>query len=185
MSVRITRPRGSLALLLIAGALWPHPVAAQTGASESDATRRHVVDLFMGGLYPQDKLPLNAGFNSGFRYAYEVMQNLRLELETGLAFTNDAESDGLLGHASLHLRWHPLRSLRPLDPFVLIGAGAAGYNTTGVSDSSPLIVLGLGVELDWLNDVGFRLDASDFWLTDMFGESSHNFRVNWGPIFRF
>ena len=139
----------------------------------------------MGGLYTQNKLPLNAGFNTGFRYAYRALEDFSFEVESGLTFTNGTETDGLLGHAQLQVRWHPLRSLRPVDPFLLVGAGAAGYNTTGASESSPVIVLGLGAELYWLEGVGFRLDASDFWMTSMLGGSSHNFRVNWGPVFWF
>ncbi|MGD2215703.1 MAG: hypothetical protein PVJ64_03060 [Gemmatimonadales bacterium] len=185
MPARISRTLGLLMFLVTAATGWPHTVAAQTGAPEIEATKQHEIDFFMGGLYAQDKLPLNAGFNSGFRYAYGVLGNLWLELESGLTFTDDAETDGLLGHAQLQVRWHPLRSRRPVDPFLLVGAGAAGYNTVGTSESSPVIVLGLGVEFRWLEDVGFRLDGADFWLTDMLGVSSHNFRVNWGPTFRF
>ncbi|UCC84392.1 MAG: hypothetical protein JSW46_05530 [Gemmatimonadota bacterium] len=180
MSARISRILVLLTVLLTAATVWPHPVAAQTGAKE-----QHAVDFFLGGLYTQNELPLNAGFNTGFRYAYGVSQYFRLEFETGLTFTNDAETDGLLGHAQVQVRWHPLRSLRPVDPFLLVGAGAAGYNTASSSGSSPVIVLGVGCEFHWLEGVGFRLDVGDFWLTDMFGESSHNFRVNWGPVFWF
>jgi hypothetical protein len=129
MSARISRTLGLLAVLVMTAAAWPNPVAAQTGASETGANKQHEVNFFLGGLYTQNKLPLNAGFNTGFRYAYKVYQNFWLELETGLTFTNDAETDGLLGHGQLHVRWHPLRSLRPVDPFLLVGAGAAGYNT--------------------------------------------------------
>jgi hypothetical protein len=184
MSARISRTLGLFVVLVTTATVWPHPIAAQTG-TEIGATKQHEVSFFLGGLYTQNKLPLNAGFNTGFRYAYGVFQDFWLEFETGLTFTNDAETDGLLGHAQLHVRWHPLRSLRPVDPFLLVGAGAAGYNTTSASESSPVIVLGLGVGFHWLEGVGFRLDASDFWLTDMLGESSHNFRVNWGPVFWF
>jgi hypothetical protein len=184
MSARISRTLWLLAVLVTTATVWPHPVAAQTGAG-SGATRQHEVGFFLGGFYTQNKLPLNAGFNTGFRYAYGAFQKVWLELESGLTFTNDAETDGLLGHAQLQVRWHPLRSLRPVDPFLLVGAGAAGYNTVSGSESTPVIVLGIGVELQWLEGVGFRLDAGDFWLTDMLGESSHNFRVNWGPVFWF
>jgi hypothetical protein len=180
MSARISRILVLLAVLLTAATILPHPAAAQTGA-----TKQHAVDIFLGGLYTQNKLPLNAGFNSGFRYAYNVSGDFWVEVETGLTFTNDEETDGLLGHAGLQVRWHPLRSLRPVDPFLLVGAGAAGYNTAGASESSPVIVLALGAEFHWVEDVGFRLDVGDFWLTDMLGESSHNFRVSWGPVFRF
>ncbi|NIN71451.1 MAG: hypothetical protein GTO46_05880 [Gemmatimonadetes bacterium] len=180
MSARISRILGLLIVSMTAATIWPQAVAAQ-----SDATKQHEVDFFLGGLYTQNKLPLNAGFNSGFRYAYGVFQDFWLEFETGLTFTNDAETDGLLGHAQVQVRWHPLRSLWPADPFLLVGAGAAGYNAVSASESTPVIVLGLGCEFHWLEGVAFRLDVGDIWLTDMLGESSHNFRVSWGPVFRF
>lgn len=185
MSARISRTLTLCAVLVITASAWPQSTLAQERTSETSATKKHEVSVFLGGLYTQNKLPLNAGFNSGFRYAYSVFQNIRLEFETGLTFTNDAETDGLLGHAQLQVRWHPLRSLWPVDPFLLVGAGAAGYNALGSSEASPIVILGFGVELNWLEDVGFRLDVQDFWLTGMLDESSHNFRVNWGPVFRF
>jgi hypothetical protein len=87
MSARISRTLGLLAVLVMTAAAWPNPVAAQTGASETGANKQHEVNFFLGGLYTQNKLPLNAGFNTGFRYAYKVYQNFWLELETGLTFT--------------------------------------------------------------------------------------------------
>ncbi|MGD2154137.1 MAG: hypothetical protein PVG79_12775 [Gemmatimonadales bacterium] len=185
MSPGISRTLTLCTVLAIAGSASPRPTVAQQPTSERGAARAHEVGLYVGGLYTQDELPLNAGLDTGFRYAYRISDNIRLGVETGLTLTDEAENEGLLGHAQLQARWHPFGATRRVDPFLLVGAGAAGYNTLGTSESSPVLVFGLGVELNWLNEVGFRLDAADFWLTDMLGESSHNFRVNWGPIFRF
>jgi hypothetical protein len=187
MSARISRTLVLLAVLSSTAGVWPHPIVAQRSGSAgaSAAMKVHAVSLFVGGLYTRDELPLNAGLNTGFRYTQRAFKRLWLELETGLGFTNEADSDGLLGHAQLQARWYPFSPARPVDPFLLVGVGAVGYNTVGDSEGSPVIVLGLGVELDWLEGVGFRLDAGDYWMTDMLGESSHNFRVSWGPVFWF
>jgi len=185
MSPGISHTLTLCAVLAIAGSVLPCSTLAQQSRSETGAASAHEAGVYLGGLYTQDELPLNAGLDTGFRYAYRISGNIRLGVETGLTFTDAADNEGLLGHAQLQARWHPFGGTRRVDPFLLVGAGAAGYNTVGTSESSPVFVFGLGVELDWLDEVGFRLDAADFWLTDMLGESSHNFRVNWGPIFRF
>ncbi|NIR43229.1 MAG: hypothetical protein GWM93_05005 [Gemmatimonadetes bacterium] len=142
------------------------------------------VSLFMGGLFTSDSLPLNSGFNTGFRFTYTFYRGFWLELETGIGFTETFADSGLLGHAQLQLRWHPTPT-EPVDPFILVGAGAVTYNTIGANESSPVVVLGLGANFHWLDEVGFRFDINDFWVTDMFGQSEHNFRILWGPIFWF
>lgn len=146
----------------------------------------HEVGFFLGGLFPDGALPLNSGLNTGFRYGYHFRRRFSAELETGLVFTDLLGSDGLLGHVQAHLRAHLGSSTQPVRPFLLVGVGGATFKTTGLSESSPVVVYGVGADFNWHRKVGFRLDARDFVLTDLFNRgATHNFQLLWGVVFRF
>lgn len=150
------------------------------------AERAHEVSLYWGGFLTEDTLPLNAGFHTGFRYARYFRPTFSWEFETGIVLTDFVGASGLLAHAELHLRWHPAPATPAVRPFLLLGVGAATFNTTGFSESSPLVVLGLGADFRWRSDVGFRLDVRDVVLTDLFNVgATHNLDIVWGPVFWF
>ncbi|MGE0353191.1 MAG: hypothetical protein AB7I33_07410 [Gemmatimonadales bacterium] len=147
---------------------------------------RHQVDLYLGGLWMDDTLAMKSGFETGFRYGYNLRPRFMLELETGLAFTGRPSADGLLGRVQANLRVHPLAATSPVRPFVLIGAGFAWFKAIGIPDDSPLLTWGIGADFDWSSRIGFRLDARDVIFTDLFRTgSTHNIEINWGPTFRF
>jgi hypothetical protein len=147
----------------------------------------HQVALLAGGLLTDDSLPLNAGFDTSFLYRrHRFIPLWSWELETGIAFTEDAVQSGLLANAQLHLVRHLNASPSKVLPFLLVGAGVAHYDSLGTSDTAPLATLGIGADFAWTQRVGFRLDVRALWLHDLIDPGwTTNVQVLWGPTFSF
>ena len=146
----------------------------------------HEVDFFWGGLFTNDNSSLNSGFNTGFRYSRHYQKNFSVELETGIVFTDRLGQEGLLGHAQWQVLAHLTPTGQPVRPFLLVGVGLAWFNTTGFSDTSPVIVFGIGAKFGWRPETGFRIDVRNFRATNLLDEkASNNLQINWGVIFNF
>ncbi len=148
---------------------------------------QHQVTLLVGGLLTDDSLPLNAGFDTGFLYRRHRFAPLwSWELETSIAFTEDAVQSGLLANGQLHLVRHLNAPPSKVLPFLLAGIGVAHYDTLGFSDTAPLATLGIGADFAWTPKVGFRLDLRALWLNDLIVPGwTTNVQVLWGPTFAF
>jgi hypothetical protein len=153
----------------------------------SPTTLPHQISLLVGGLLTDDSLPLNAGFDTSFLYRrHRFFPLWSWELETGVAFTEDAVNSGLLANAQIHLVRHLNTSPSKVLPFLLAGVGVAHYDSLGFSDTAPLATLGIGADFAWTQKVGFRLDLRALWLHDMIDPGwTTNIQVLWGPTFSF
>ena len=148
---------------------------------------RHRVSLSVGGVFTDGSLPLNSGFEIGFRYQrHRFLPQWSWELETNIAGVDDGANDGLLGSAELHLVRHLRTPPAKVQPFLLVGIGGSHYNTLGSSDTAFQVTLGGGAEFEWSRRVGFRLDARVVWLNDLLSSGwTTNAEILWGPTFSF
>lgn len=128
----------------------------------------HQAGLFTGGLLTGSSLPLNSGLDIGFRYRrLRLTPNVSWEFETGLTSTETAIEEGLLARLQGHIVFHPIPPASPVQPFVLGGLGLAHYNGLTSSDSGLLVTYGGGVDFNWTQKVGFRVDVRGLSMHDL------------------
>jgi hypothetical protein len=158
-----------------------HPTTPGSGGG---AAGLNEVGFFIGGFFPANKLGMESGFNTGFRAGRHFHPQFSAEGEAGIVFTSVAGTDGLLGHLTANVLWHPFNG--KTRPFVLLGIGGAKFQSSGVSDSTLAAVFGLGANFHWHPKVGFRFDIRNFRMRDLFAAGrTNNLQGTWGVVFRY
>lgn len=140
------------------------------GGAAGGGVGRHQVAWTLGGMGFETALPIETGFDAGFRYRRSrFADRWSWEAEVGLVDSATGVDDGLLGRAQAHLVLHTAAATAPVGPFVLAGAGVAHYDGLAGSDTAPLVTLGVGSDFRWTPAIGFRLDFRLVGLDDLFG----------------
>lgn len=140
------------------------------GAPGAGDRGRHQVALTLGGMGFETALPLETGFETGFRYRRaRFLDRWSWEAEVGLVDSATGVDEGLLGRAQAQLVLHANPATAAVQPFVLAGAGVAHYDGLAGSDTAPLVTLGVGTDFRWTAAVGFRLDLRLVGFDDLLG----------------
>jgi hypothetical protein len=159
---------------------------AHPGSGPGGAGGSYEFGFFLGAFFPSHETQLVSGLDTGFRFAKFFHPKWSAEVEGGIVFTHRAGDDGLLGHVQAQVLWHAGLATQPVRPFLLLGLGVASFQTATYGETAPALVLGAGADFRWKPNVGFRVDAVDFVMHDLFGTGTvHDFQVLWGVTFRF
>jgi outer membrane protein W len=142
--------------------------------------------LFGGWFIFDDTLGLNDGIVVGGKLGYRFTNQLALELEGGITFTdNAAGAGGKVIQAMGNLRYElPVPGL--WKPYVTAGAGYLMFKDFGVNDEAFAIQGGIGATLKLNNSFGLRTEGRMFRINDIWGfGTTTNYQITGGFVFWF
>ena len=141
---------------------------------------------FGGWFIFDDTLGLNDGIVVGGKLGYKLTNQLALELEGGVTFTdNIAGVSGKVIQAMGNLRYElPVPGL--WKPYVTAGAGYLMFKGFGIDDEAFAIQSGVGTTLELNNNFGLRAEGRMFRINEIWeGEATTNYQITGGFVFWF
>jgi hypothetical protein len=147
---------------------------------------------YIGGSFYQNSLRLDNGFALGARIGYRFLNQLALEFESGVTFSEfnagpnigrDAKLVQVLGNVRYDIeQWR----VGNWTPYIIAGAGGVFSRGFGNNDSTFAFHGGFGSTLRLTNHVGLRADGRVFRFGNLNGAPpTTNFQINGGVVFRF
>ncbi len=142
--------------------------------------------LFAGWTIFDDTLGLNDGLVVGGKLGYRLINQLVLELEGGVTFTeNIAGANGKVIQAMGNLRYElPVSGL--WKPYATAGAGYVMFKGFGADDEAFAIQSGVGAILQLNNSFGLRAEGRMFRIGDVWNVgTTTNYQITGGFVYWF
>ncbi len=147
---------------------------------------------YVGGSFYQNSLRLDNGVVVGARVGYRFPNQVALEGEAGVTFSQlnsglivnrDVRLVQVLGNVRYDIdQW----GTSNWTPYIIVGAGGIFARSNGLNDSAFAVHGGFGSTFKLTNHVGFRADGRIFRLGGLYGsQSTTAFQFNTGLVFRF